>query len=252
MSNWIVVLVSSLSVGGSVGPAQAVVTVDAPPVVAPAHYVTRSAWSRREIQDLVVREAQRNGVVPPALALAVARVESNFDADALSHAGAIGVMQIMPATAWGEFRVAADELWDPRVNVRLGIEFLALLYERYGRWDAALSHYNGGSLRGHPSVARPHDYTRAYVASVRDWEHHFGAELPSSADADARLAAADAGFSDETVLAARLAEQRRQARGDIATTAWTGEGSSALAARFRRSLEADTQGRMRHHSGRFH
>ena len=49
----------------------------------------------------------------------------------------------------GEFGVAADELWDARLNVRLGIDFLARLVERYdGRWDLALSHYNSGRVMG--------------------------------------------------------------------------------------------------------
>ena len=133
---------------------------------------TAREFSAERIQRLVAHLAVEQDVVPPALALAVARVESNFDAAALSHKGARGVMQIMPATARGEFGVPADALWDPVVNIRLGLEYLADLHDRYGgRWDAALSHYNGGSLPG--PDASPHDFTSGYVTRVFAWRDHY-------------------------------------------------------------------------------
>ena len=66
------------------------------------------AASRTDIKEIVVEEALAT-TVPPSLALAVAKVESDFQARALSLKGARGVMQIMPATATGEFGVDADE-----------------------------------------------------------------------------------------------------------------------------------------------
>jgi soluble lytic murein transglycosylase-like protein len=60
-----------------------------------------------------------NSPVPPSLALAVAKIESDFNAHALSTAGARGVMQIMPATARSVFGVGKDELWNARLNVQL-------------------------------------------------------------------------------------------------------------------------------------
>lgn len=98
---------------------------------------------------MVVEEAHRNGTVPPSLALAVAKVESGFDEGAESSFGARGVMQIMPKTAKDEFQVSADRLWDPRLNIQVGIAYLEQLYHQYGqRWNLALSHYNGGTLKG--------------------------------------------------------------------------------------------------------
>jgi soluble lytic murein transglycosylase-like protein len=73
------------------------------------------------------------------LALAVAKVESNFDDNALSSAGARGVMQIMPKTARDEFGVQKDELWDAALNIQIGIDYLELLYDRYGKWELALA-----------------------------------------------------------------------------------------------------------------
>lgn len=135
-----------------------------------------AALAPDDVQRMVVEEAL-NSTVPPSLALAVARVESDFRVDAESSAGARGVMQIMPATAIGEFGVGPDELWDPRLNIQLGIHFLEQLITRYGgRWDAALSHYNGGSLRGSGRQVVPHAHTRDYVAAVLRWQRRYAAQ----------------------------------------------------------------------------
>ena len=131
------------------------------------------ALNRTQVKSLVVEEAH-NSNVPPSLVMAVAKVESDFQEGVVSTAGARGVMQIMPATARGEFGVAADELWDARLNVQLGIHYLEQLIERYGgRWDLALSHYNGGTLKGTGASATPHSYTRKYVADVLRWEKRY-------------------------------------------------------------------------------
>lgn len=131
------------------------------------------ALSRAEIKQIVITEAM-NSPVPPSLALAVAKIESDFNARALSTAGARGVMQIMPATARGVFGVGKDELWNARLNVQLGIDYLARLHRQYGgRWDLALSHYNGGTLSGTGADAVAHPYTRKYVKMVLNWRQRY-------------------------------------------------------------------------------
>lgn len=133
----------------------------------------RADRRRRRVQRLVVMEARRLGL-SPALALAVAHVESNFDPRALSHKGARGIMQIMPATARGEYGIHPDRLWEPRLNVRMGLHFLASLIERYdGRVDLALSHYNGGSAVNRGPVARVIPATRRYVKKVRKKQRQY-------------------------------------------------------------------------------
>jgi hypothetical protein len=131
---------------------------------------------------IVIAEAHSNGAVPPELALAVAREESNFDPIALSSAGARGLMQVMPDTARGEFGVDPDLLWEPATNARIGIAYLERLYRKYGQnWELALSHYNGGTLKLDGSgEAVPHAYTREYVANVmRRWDDY--ADAPAIA-----------------------------------------------------------------------
>jgi hypothetical protein len=104
-----------------------------------------SSTKHYTIQKFLVDEANRQSI-DPALALAIAKVESNFNPSALSHAGAKGVMQIMPATAEGVFGISADRLFDAKTNIELGISFIKKLLSRYDqRTDIALSHYNGGS-----------------------------------------------------------------------------------------------------------
>jgi hypothetical protein len=150
--------------------------------------------SKDEVRRIVVEEARANPTVPVSLALAVARVESNFQADALSSAGARGVMQIMPATSRGVFGVAPDRLWDARTNVRLGVRYLEQLYDQYGqRWELALSHYNGGTLRGQGAYAVPHDYTRGYVRKVMAYNTQYARDLAGTqlAALETRRPAAD-------------------------------------------------------------
>lgn len=131
-----------------------------------AFIATAEAANRFEIKQMVMREAA-NSNVPVSLALAVAKIESDFNARALSSAGARGVMQIMPATGKHEFGVSPNRLWDARLNISIGVQFLEQLHKQYnGRWDMALSHYNGGTIKG----SSPHKRTQKYVRSVQKWQ----------------------------------------------------------------------------------
>ena len=103
------------------------------------------AYSRAEIREMAARLAREDGRVPVSLVLAVAEVGADFDSDALGRDGARGVMQIRPEFALQEFGVTENELWDPETNIRVGIEYLSLLGERYnGDWRLALAHYRRG------------------------------------------------------------------------------------------------------------
>jgi soluble lytic murein transglycosylase-like protein len=126
-----------------------------------------------EIRQVVVQEAVRMRV-PVSLALAVAHAVSSFDAGAESTKGARGVMQVMPATAKYEYGIDPDLLWNPRINIRIGLHFLRRLLNRYrGRIDLALSYYNGGSAVGVLPRARVIPATARYVARVRRLQAHY-------------------------------------------------------------------------------
>lgn len=163
--------------------------------------------TREEVRMMVVQEALRSARVPPSLALAVAHAESHFDPNAKSSAGARGVMQIMPATGSGEFGVDPDELWQPRLNIQLGIAFLGDLIDRYdGRWDLALSYYNGGSRVGTGATAKVIPATQGYVDKVLSLERRYASETRTAVMiADAR--------SLNRVLAADL--PRAEIRADL-------------------------------------
>lgn len=133
--------------------------------------------ARTDVKRLVAEEAVRMRV-PISLALAVAHAESNFDPSALSHKGARGVMQIMPLTARSEYGIQPHYLWNPRINIRVGLHFLKRLLHRYdGRVDLALSYYNGGSAVGDLPHARVIPATARYVAKVHRLRNHYRRQL---------------------------------------------------------------------------
>ena len=133
--------------------------------------------ARTSIQRLVVAEALNMGIAP-GLALAVAHAESDFDPMVVSHKGARGVMQIMPLTALKEYGIRPDQLWQPHINVRLGLHFLKRLLRRYrGRVDLALSFYNGGSAVGDLPRARVIPATYAYVRKVQRLRKSYHREI---------------------------------------------------------------------------
>ncbi len=103
--------------------------------------------------------------VSPALALAVITVESAGRVDAVSHAGAEGLMQLIPATAE---RFGVPDSMNPRENIKGGVTYLDWLLNEFDR-DAvlALAGYNAGegAVREHQGVP-PYAETRAYVPKV--------------------------------------------------------------------------------------
>ncbi|OUR90590.1 hypothetical protein A9Q81_19085 [Gammaproteobacteria bacterium 42_54_T18] len=131
-----------------------------------SHSFARFSLDRDAVKEIVVEEAKLQGV-DPALVLAVAQVESDFDPNVVSHKGARGVMQIMPKTARDEFGINPALLFDARTNIRTGVTFLKQLQNRYGKVEFALSHYNGGSRVTKPDGSyQVIPVTRGYVDKV--------------------------------------------------------------------------------------
>ena len=75
---------------------------------------------------------------------AVIQTESSWDHKAVSESGAIGLMQILPSTAWDEFKTPKEDLFDPYVNVTVGIKYLAHLNNHFDDMDATLTAYSHG------------------------------------------------------------------------------------------------------------
>jgi soluble lytic murein transglycosylase-like protein len=79
-------------------------------------------------------------------------------------------MQVMPDTALGDYGIQPDRLWEPRINIRLGLHFLKRLIHRYrGRVDLALSYYNGGAAVGNWPRARIIPATYPYLRKVQQY-----------------------------------------------------------------------------------
>ncbi|HEX4879983.1 MAG TPA: lytic transglycosylase domain-containing protein [Limnobacter sp.] len=98
---------------------------------------------RMELIKTIRYEAQRAGL-DPQLVFALIEVESNFNAQARSHAGAIGLMQVMPFWTDVLSRGNASELLEPRINIRYGCLILRhYLDMEKGNLDRALGRYNG-------------------------------------------------------------------------------------------------------------
>jgi hypothetical protein len=143
------------------------------------------AESRTEVRRIITKEAQES-TVPASLALAVAKVESDFHDDYESPTGARGVMQIMPGTA-DEYGVPANTLWRARPNVRLGIRILEDLIEASdGRWDDALADYATGRTAKSRRTVRDGSVIGDYVGAVLNWERRFAEEMIAGDEVERR------------------------------------------------------------------
>ena len=125
-----------------------------------------------------VRAHARNYGIDPALLAAVIYQESKFDVHARSYSGAIGLMQLRPATAHGialrtggaAFRTS--DLENPEINIRYGSWYLRHLFRKYGDERLVLAAYNAG--QGNVDRWRAHGEevqfpeTRAYIDRVED------------------------------------------------------------------------------------
>ena len=114
-------------------------------------------------QELVRRAAERWGL-PPEFLASVAAVESGYRTDAVSRKGAIGLMQLMPATA----ELLGTDPHDAAQNADAGARYLRELLLRYGySAPLALAAYNAGpaAVDRHGDIP-PYSETRAYVQRV--------------------------------------------------------------------------------------
>ena len=132
----------------------------------PAIFDSRSSATVPPHLSSAIHEAARAHGVDPRLVAAVARRESAFDANAVSHKGAGGIMQLMPATAR---YLGVHDVFDARQNIFGGTRYLRTLLDTFnGDLDLALAAYNAGpgAVEKHRGIP-PYRETRAYVAAVR-------------------------------------------------------------------------------------
>ncbi len=142
------------------------------PLASPA-FAQGNATSAARVADpftAYVGEASQRFGIPVSWIRAVMHAESGEDVHALSPKGAMGLMQIMPAT-WASLRARhglGANPYDPHDNILAGAAFLRELHDRYGS-PGFLAVYNAGPGRyeDHLATGRPlPDETRAYVAAI--------------------------------------------------------------------------------------
>ncbi len=123
-------------------------------------------YGRRSRIDQAIRDASLRHAVDPELIRSVIRHESAYDPDAVSHKGAMGLMQLMPGTARHMGVVCA---FDPRENILGGARYLRRMYDRLGTWPRAVAAYHAGP--GAVQRGRLGPQTRSYVKNVlRTWK----------------------------------------------------------------------------------
>ena len=87
---------------------------------------------------------------------AVIQTESSWNHKAISSSGAIGLMQVLPETAMSEFNTRKNDLFDPYINVTVGVKYLSHLNNHFDDMDATLTAYSHG-----PTVTRK--YSPTYI-----------------------------------------------------------------------------------------
>jgi soluble lytic murein transglycosylase-like protein len=132
-----------------------------------------NAWSARAPRMVdfsrlipIINEAARANGVDPKLVHAVIRAESGYNANALSNKGAVGLMQLIPATAQ---RYGVSDSYDPAQNIQGGTRYLRDLLKMFnGNTELALAGYNAGENAVIRAGNRIPNYpeTQAYVPKV--------------------------------------------------------------------------------------
>ena len=132
-----------------------------PPGMAPFH-----GKNGDHAYDHLILKAARDYGIDPAVIKAVIMAESGFNPQAISTAGAQGLMQLMPRTARA---LEVENALDPQANILGGTRYLMRLFKRFdGNLELALAAYNAGSrnVRKHNGIP-PFKATRRYIAKLQ-------------------------------------------------------------------------------------
>jgi len=124
-----------------------------------------TAADLRKIYDPVIKKVAGKYRIDPALVHFIIRAESNYDSFAISDKGAMGLMQLMPATAR---QYGVNNIFDSAQNIEGGIRYLGDLVKLYdGQTRLVLAAYNAGqeAVRRYNGIP-PYPETKAYIAGI--------------------------------------------------------------------------------------
>ncbi len=132
--------------------------------------LSRAAWlkivkrRRNKVEPIINRVAEQHKL-DPKLLHAIIRAESAYNHLAVSHAGAVGLMQLMPATAR---RFGVTDRRDPAQSIQGGARYLKILLAEFDTQDLAIAAYNAGegAVRKYGNRIPPYKETRTYVKRV--------------------------------------------------------------------------------------
>lgn len=127
--------------------------------------------------ETIFEKAAKTYNVDVELLKAMAKAESDFDPNATSKSGAMGIMQLMPATAKG---LGVKDAYDPEQNIMGGAKYIASLLEKYeGNLSYALAAYNAGSgnVEKYGGIP-PFEETQNYVTKILGYLQAGGVEIP--------------------------------------------------------------------------
>ncbi|MFT4975950.1 MAG: soluble lytic murein transglycosylase-like protein [Myxococcota bacterium] len=139
-------------------------SVDGPPP--PRTSVGFRTFPLLDTWDPLILSASRSYDVSPALIKAIVLAESGMNPNAISSAGAMGLMQLMPPTAGG---LGVDDPWDPEQNIDGGSRYIRQQLDTFGDLRRAIAAYHAGpaNVRKHGGVP-PFESTQLYVVRVLD------------------------------------------------------------------------------------
>ncbi|MCX6568840.1 MAG: transglycosylase SLT domain-containing protein [Candidatus Aminicenantes bacterium] len=133
-------------------------------VLAPCVF-SATAADLRKLYDPVIKKVADKYRIDPTLVHIIIRAESNYDSFAISDKGAMGLMQLMPATAK---QYGVNNVFDSAQNIEGGIRYLGELVRLYdGQTRLVLAAYNAGqeAVRKYKGIP-PYPETKAYIAGI--------------------------------------------------------------------------------------